>query len=768
MSAGTTGRTSEDARFAKLVKEIVKHLALSLRNVRSYPPGHPFVSRSLSETHDFLRQALEGRSELVVVLFENALMIEGYKVDRKDVPAVMGFTKDMSRTDIRSITFTQAVTPADIQGVLEVLAMDKLHLNEAGGALTAFKETGIKSVGLNEVEYGIITKKGSPTAETASLDWDSFIESLRAAGPSLDASPEQISELLLKDQGGGAESDGDAAYANMAKAISEMVSVYGEDRKAEFAKWFVTFVSRVKPLVQDKLRDKEAFESKMATLIRQNVASMSDSDLIEAMMEASSKNAQAGEDDIAREARAFLDALSIQQEQKIDLLEKLQQKLLTQTGTGGPGFGAPGAGAGPGGGMGPGGPSLGEGVVVTSKESLEKLKERAAGTLGTGEVDSMLGPFLKTLDDSSAEVRRKGAESMGEMLLGLVDKERYLLAEKSIMILKDKMEEEEDFEVYLAYVSVMERIARKMRESDRQDIAEKIEAVFTEQISSEQKRRRAVQALGKVGGKDALISLISALWESGIYKEVRDAIVNMGKEAMPMIMDVLREAEDRLFRRRLIDLISNIGKEAIPFLNEACGDESWFVRRDIAAILMNIGDPACVSPLQRLVQDKEYTVKEVALEGIAKIGGDVAEGVLVEALQDPNKKLRDAAIRFLAHAPSDKGAAALGQLALTSADEQVQKEVCATLGQMGNRMAVEPLTQLLEETVFLGRHKQPDTVRMNAVYALAKIGGPDAEGAVERATNDKSRAVQVAAQSAYKRMKADEGTKADERKNSGT
>jgi HEAT repeat protein len=766
MSTGATGKTAEDAQFAKLVKEIVKHLALSLRNVRSYPSGHPFVSKSLSETHELLRYALEGRSELVVVLFENALMIEGQKVDRKDVPAVMGFTKDMSRTDIRSITFTQAVTPADIQGVLGVLAMDKLHLKEAGGALAAFQQTGIKSVGLNEVEYGIITKKGSPTAETASLDWDSFIESLRAAGPSLDASPEQISDLLLKDQTGGAGSDGDAAYANMAKAISEMVSVYGEDRKAEFAKWFVTFVSRVKPLVQDKLKDKDAFESKMAALIRQNIGSMSDSDLIEAMMEASGGGGKKDEEDIAREARAFLDALAIQQEQKVDLLEKLQQKLLSQTGPGGPGVGGPGAGSGAGPGL--GGASLGEGVVVTSKESLEKLKERAAGTLGTGEVDTMLGPFLRTLDDPSADVRRKGAESMGEMLLGLVDKERYLLAEKSILILKDKMEEEEDFQVYLAYVSVMEKIARKMRESDRQDIAEKIEAVFTEQISSEQKRKRAVQALGKVGGKDALISLISALWESGIYKEVRDAIVGMGKEAMPMVMEVFREAEDKLFRRRLIDLISNIGKEAIPFLNEACGDESWFVRRDIATVLGNIGDPACISPLKRLFNDKEYTVKEEALEAIAKIGGDVAEATLVEALQDPNKKVRDAAIKFLGRTSSEKAAASLAELALSSTDELFQKEICATLGQMGNQIAVEPLAQLLEETVFLGRHKHPDTVRMNAVYALAKIGGAAAEAAVERATKDKSRAVQVAAQSAHKRMKAAGGTNEGGRESSGT
>ncbi len=761
MTTGAGPKAGGDPQFPKLVKEIVKHLALSLRNVRSYPPGHPFVHRSLSETHELLRQALEDRSELVVVLFENALMIEGHKVDRKDVPAVMGFTRDMSRTDIRSITFTQSVSPADIQQALGVLAMDNLQLKEVGGAMEAFKKTGLKSIGFNEVEYGIITKKGAPTADTASLDWDSFIESLRASGPSLAASPEQISELLIGQGLEGGVSDGDSAYANMAKAIAEMVSIYGDDRKAEFAKWFVSFVSRVKPVVQEKLKDKEVFESKMAALIRRNIASMADADLIEAMMENATKKGAASEDDVAQEAKAFLEALAIEKEQRTDLLDKLQQRILSQTGVGGPGRGGgPGAGAGAGPGAGPGaggeGLSLGEGIVVTSKESLEKLKERAAGTLGTGEVDAMIEPFMKTLDDPSASVRRKGAESMGEMLLGLVDKERYLLAEKSIMILKDKMEKEEDFEVYLAYVSVMEKIARKMREADRVDIAEKIEAVFSEQISSDQKRKRAVQALGKVGGRDALISLISALWESGIYKEVRDAIVGRGKEAMPMIMEVFRQAEDKVFRRRLIDLISNIGKDAIPYLNEACGDESWFVRRDIAAILANIEDPAGISPLQRLVSDQEYTVREAALEAIAKIGGEVAEEVLIEALKDPNKKLRNAVIKFLGHTSSERGALALGELALESTDEELQKEICATLGQMGSGAAVDPLVKLIEEAVFLGRHKHPDTVRMNAVYALAKIGGDAAKEAVERTTKDRSRAVQVAAVSALKRMSSDE------------
>lgn len=739
MPGGAIGTSDRDAEFAKLVKEIVKHLALSLRNVRSYPSGHPFVTRSLSETHRLLSQALRGKRELVVVLFENALMIEGHKVDRKAVPAVHGFTKDMLRTDIRSITFSQAVGPEDIQKLLQVMAMDRLKLQDAGGAIEAFKKTGLRTIGLNEVEYGIITKKGSPTAKSASLDWKSFIESLRASGAVVPANVGQVADFLASEGEGEGATDGQTAFSNMERVVSSMLSFYGDDRKKDFARWFANFVAGVKPVLETKLEDKDAFESKMATLIRRNLSLVSDAELVETMMEAATRKGAKRDEDIAREARAFLDALSIQEEKSEDLLEKLQRKILSEGGPGGPG------------------PALSGDTVVTSKESLKTLKEKASSTLGTEDVDAMIEPFMKTLEDPSADVRRKGAESLGEMLLGLIDKEKYSIAERSVMVLKEKMEREEDFPVYVAYVSVLERIARKMRKAERTDIADKIQDVFAEHISSEQKRKRAVQALGKVGGKDALASLLAALWESGIYREVREAIVGMGKEAMPMVMDLFRVAEDKLLRRRMIDLIRNIGPNAIPYLLDASQDESWFVRRDIATILSNFEDPGAVYVLEKLSRDQEFTVREAALEAMSKIRGPDAENILIEALKDPSDKVRATVTRLLANRASDKGALALSGIALESTNEELQKEICGTLGHMGREVAVEPLSKLVQETVFLGRHKYADSVRVNALFALAKIGGDVARAVIEKATKDKSRPVQIAAQSALKRMKPDEG-----------
>jgi len=741
MSSASVGTNDKDAEFAKLVKEIVKHLALSLRNVRSYPSGHPFVTKSLEETHRLLGEAVHGKRELVVVLFENALMIEGYKVDRRAVPAVQGFTRDMTRTDIRSITFSPAVTPGDILRLLQIMAMDRLKLREAGGAIQAFKKTALKTIGLNEVEYGIITKRGSPTAETASLDWKSFIESLRASGAIVPANVGEVADFLASEgegEGGGA-SDGQTAFSNMERVVSSMLSFYGDDRRKEFAKWFANFVAGVKPVLETKLEDKDAFETKMATLLRRNLSLISDTELVEMMMESATKKGITQEQDVAREARAFLDALSIQEEKSDDLLEKLQRRILSEGGSGG------------------GGAELGEDMVVTPKEALETLKEKASSTLGTEDVDAVIEPFIKTLEDSSPVIRKKGAESLGEMLLGLIDKGKFSIAERSIMVLEEKMEREEDFSVYVAYVSVLELIARKMRKAGRTDIAKKIQEAFAEQISSEQKRKRAVQALGRVGGKDALSSLLSALWESGIYKEVRDAIVGIGREAMPMVMDLFKAAEDKLLRRRMIDLIVNIGPNAIPYLLDASQDDSWFVRRDIAAILANFDDPGAVYVLDRLSKDEEFMVRETALEAMSKIKGPDAENILVEALKDPNERVRATVIRLLVKRPSDKGAVALSKMALESTNEELQKKICGTLGHMGKEAAVEPLSELIQETVFLGRYKHSESVRVNALFALAKIGGDAARAVIEKARKDKSRPVQIAAQSALKRMKADEG-----------
>ncbi|TET47625.1 hypothetical protein E3J62_00745 [candidate division TA06 bacterium] len=754
----TREKSGEDPEFARLVKEIVKHLARSLRNVRSYPAGHPFVIKSTSETHELLIQALEGRKELVMVLFENTLMIEGYKVDKVSVPAVQGLSRDLARTDIRSISFSPAVRPIDLQGLFQVLAMDKLRLQEAGGATEAFRDADVKGVGLNEVEYGIVSRKGGDTGPgfgSGTFDWDSFMQSLSVDGPSVWGSPEMIAELVLSGKAGagggvgggeaggagggvGGGTDGEIAFTNMQKVVSKMLSLYGDDRRKDFTKWFAKFVAGVKPAIEAKLEDKKTFESKMAEMIRNNLQTLSDSEIIDLMMEMAAKKGATESEDVVKEARAFLDALSIQEDRKDDLLEKLQGRLLA--GDSGEGTVR----------------IVEEDAIVTSKDSLEKLKQKASGTLGRRDIDLMIEPFMKTLDDSLPDVRKRGAESLGEMLLGLIDKEKFLLAEKSIKILRGKMDKEDSFEVYLAYVSVLEKIARKMREAGRTDIAEKIQATFTEQISSEQKRKRAVQALGKVGGTDALISLLSALWESGIYKEVRDAIVNMGKEAMPLVMEIFREAEDKLLRRRMIDLITNIGADAMPHLVEAARDESWFIRRDVATILSEFEDPRAIEVLEMLSKDKELLTREIALEGIARTKDPEAERILIEALGDPVTKVRDTVIKLLAKVPGEKGALALCDMALQLEDEDLQKTICGSLRQMGHVAAVEGLTKLIEETAFMGRPKYPDAVRVNALFALAKIGGDAARSVVEKAVDDKSRSVQIAAQSALRRMKTDD------------
>jgi HEAT repeat protein len=75
---------------------------------------------------------------------------------------------------------------------------------------------------------------------------------------------------------------------------------------------------------------------------------------------------------------------------------------------------------------------------------------------------------------------------------------------------------------------------------------------------------------------------------------------------------------------------------------------------------------------------------------------------------------------------------------------------------MGHVVAVEGLTKLIEEAAFMGRPKYPDAVRVNALFALARIGGDAARSVVEKAVDDKSRSVQIAAQSALRRMKTDE------------
>ncbi|MCH7761395.1 HEAT repeat domain-containing protein, partial [candidate division TA06 bacterium] len=745
--------------------------------------------KGLTEFVMLLKPSLEGRvkdrdafNTRMAKVFRNALSKAS---DKEVVDAVMSRFREI-RQEGQSVEDSLA----HIQKFISTLSLDQEQKDRIYPTIKA---------AIDQERRVEVTPTPSAPTPSAPISGEVFQKMLTDPGKmisTLKQNPEGLSALMfqapLPDMGGTSEGEGgvpgkagipispeewknlsklDRAVTNVERVAQSLFNLHGEKEKSQYLKGLTEFIILLKPTLEAKVEDREAFNARMAKVLRNAFARVPDKDLVDAVMSRFQEIRQEGktEDDSLALIRKFVSTLSLDPERKEQVYPALEAGLAQEMGK------SPTAPASPGAAPGLGVPSggkfalLGEETlgdisithaehirggeaVLLAKDSVEELKTQIKDRIELEDVDQIMSPFIKALEDPSPEIRKRAAESVGELLVSLLTKEKFQASDKLLKTLKENLEKEESFEVYLAYVSVMEKVARIMREKGQDEISDEIQGIFTDQISSESKRKRAIQALGKVGGRDALASLLSALWESGIYKEVREAIVQMGKEAMPLIIDIYLEAEDRTLRRRIHDLIIHIGKEAIEPLLPTLEDERWNIRRESASILKVIGDPSAIKPLSRLLKDPHELVRMEAFNGIGKIGGEDAEKSLLEILKEGEPRARLEAIRTLGKIGEDLSVQALSDLLTQEENQRIQKEICRVLGQIGKDQAIEPLKNILAESSFLGRSKYSDDIRVSAIFALAKIGGEVVQEELQRLTEDKNRQIQLAAQSALKRL----------------
>lgn len=701
-------------RLEGVVVDLVKNLALCLNNTKAYPPGHPFVQRTLEETKKMLDDVMQGE-ELNLVVFETALFVDEIRIERGKVPPLGSFLRNLQKVGVNSITIKPGFEVEELDKFMRCLTADRLTLEEKGGIENLVKSEGIKHLAVNEVSYGII-KGGKPKEEKGvTIGWDSFI-SLLSEGK-VD-NPGKMESSIWE----GIETVED--FLKRVERIAETIlSTYTEEERLAFSKWLLDFVRKSGEKLKDKIKDAHQFNAWVAKLLREKLSRLSDDELV-----ALFRGRTDFEQYLPEGKKGLIDKIKEAVVEKGLEVEEIniEQEAITE-----------------------------EKVVITGEKAYQELRERAEAGIMEDEFEKLVGPFLKLLEDENPEVRRGAVERIGEMIEQLLSGEKINLLERFIEKLKENLEREEDFHVYIAYTKTFEKVASELRKKGREDIADMVNKVFADFMSSEEKKKRAVQAIGKIGGKDALIYLLSALWEPGVYQEVRDAIVSQGREALPVVIEVFQEAEDKDLRRKLKDILIRFGEEILPFMDVLIEDERWYIRKEAASILSELGKESALPYLKKLVEDREFMVKKEAIAGIAKIGGEVAEDALISSLKGVGPKLLKEGLELLSKLGGEKGKEFIISLLDKEEirkDPELFKEVIKYAGLTRKKEAVEPLIKIVEEKGFLGRPKYPDDVRMNVVYALARIGGVEAEEELKKLTSDPSKGVRVAAESALKRI----------------
>ena len=187
-------------------------------------------------------------------------------------------------------------------------------------------------------------------------------------------------------------------------------------------------------------------------------------------------------------------------------------------------------------------------------------------------------------------------------------------------------------------------------------------------------RKEAAQALGNIGGKEAVLGLIAAL-DSGtveLNEKITQELVKLGEmSVMPLIKMLSGDNEGIMWKAATI--LGEIGgKRAVkPLIALLLDDSKDECDRGnyVATALGEIGDAEAVDPLIELtLKREENTLTCMSVRALGDIGDDRTVEPLIQILEDEN----------------------------TNSFAHLKLEACSALGKLKDARATEPLMKILE------------------------------------------------------------------------
>jgi HEAT repeat protein/Tfp pilus assembly protein PilF len=158
-------------------------------------------------------------------------------------------------------------------------------------------------------------------------------------------------------------------------------------------------------------------------------------------------------------------------------------------------------------------------------------------------------------------------------------------------------------------------------------------------------RANAARALGESGDKRAVAPLIKAFQDKRISLNYdAEALGKIGgEEALQFLLQALKEQEEGSRKGAAGALGWTKDLRAVdPLIHLLINDKDQFVRSNSASALARIGDKRAVEPLIKALGDKEDYVRKSAATALGSLGDERAVEPLTAALKDPIDNVRKA------------------------------------------------------------------------------------------------------------------------------
>ncbi|HYJ80003.1 MAG TPA: HEAT repeat domain-containing protein [Longimicrobiaceae bacterium] len=259
-------------------------------------------------------------------------------------------------------------------------------------------------------------------------------------------------------------------------------------------------------------------------------------------------------------------------------------------------------------------------------------------------------------------------------------------------------------------------------------------------------RGHVMLAMHRIADRAMIEEMVGRLGKVRTEEEragLRSTLLHLGAEVVTPLVRSLVAATDLSARRSYRDALVELDRVGVPLLEDMIGDERWFVVRNMVGILGEVKSADALDHFSRTVKHHDARVRRETILALSKFGGAESVPLLGQALNDPDAGLRTAAALGLGLTKAGTAVIPLMRRLAQETDQEAVTEILRALGRCGDPRAVPALAERAGAGGFFSRTPVP--IRVEAVRALAEIGGDAAKAVLQRLLRDRVPEVRDAA-----------------------
>jgi len=270
-------------------------------------------------------------------------------------------------------------------------------------------------------------------------------------------------------------------------------------------------------------------------------------------------------------------------------------------------------------------------------------------------------------------------------------------------------------------------------------------------IGDEARRRQYSIALKRIYTKPLLEGIAHLVPMPSQRDAALLALQRAGEGGVEVLLDLLVAAPTIDERRGIFQALTGM-KEGTDQLVHMLGHHQWFVVRNVAELVGELGLEEAVPALARQLDHEDERVRKAVALALAKTGSRSAAEPLRRALKDKSAEVRIQAAVGVGGRKASALAMPLVVAMGEEEDEAVEQELMLALGRIGSPDAVQALIKFAQPGGKLFGRK-PTALRVTAVEALRLAATPAAIGTLEGLGADSDKQVRAAAQAALRDLK---------------